>query len=144
MIRHTTTNIYSNISFINRCHCLNTQLLFYVLSGEKIFAWGVIFEATVPCNMKRTHKLLLWIIPQWHIVFIYILKTSWRFPAFQADDIMKVERITHDTSFVLNGLYCIYKVLYWMGCIVWYKFCFLIEYILNIDKYILFYCQVTR
>jgi len=46
------------------------------------------------------------------------MKTSWGFPVFQADDIMKVEPtkvhlVSHIMQgFVLNGLYPIVKILY--------------------------------
>ena len=64
----THHNIYENVTFINQCHCPNTQLWFYGEGGLR--KGSVIVYATVPCNLKRTYKILLWIFPQWHFVFI--------------------------------------------------------------------------
>ena len=64
-------NIYSNVSFINHWQCPNTPLLFYVFVGRNFgLKCNCIFYATVPCNMKRTYKMLLWIFSQCHFVFI--------------------------------------------------------------------------
>ena len=41
-----------------------------ILWGGGMRKGSVIVYATVPCNMKRTYKILLWIFHHWHFVFI--------------------------------------------------------------------------
>lgn len=57
-----------------------------------------IFDATVPCNMKGTYKMLLWTTvysPKIFYIYYNVMNRSHHvvFPAFQADVFMKVEPI---------------------------------------------------
>ena len=54
-------------------HSSNSALSEYttmIIWGGGMKKGSVIVYATVPCNMKRTYTILLWIFPEWHFVFI--------------------------------------------------------------------------
>ena len=96
------------------------------------------FDATVPCNMKGTYKMLLWTTvysPMIFCIYYNVMNRSHHvvFPAFQADVFMKVEPIKVILYHIRIDIW--YKVLYRMV-----KSCISTEYtmyILNVRLYFL-------
>ena len=105
---------HHNISFINCCHCPNTQPLLYVF-WSRFLAWYAIYLCTVlngivTCNMKWISNIYIASLKNSLTGFcIYLWRRNGCFPTFQTDDIIISRRYILNVRF---SCYCTDKFIF--------------------------------